>query len=176
MNFTVVITSSQVIDIVIRVFLLFFPESKVLLQELDDTLGVAEVFLFKFVDLVKSFLESLVGKVAGGLVILHDFVMEDRGVEGKTELDWVAWSKSNSVSFFVSLESLLFDFFELSSLGILSNVTVVVTNHFDKESLGFSVACFGKNLLLNHLNNSLAVTSELVLNLLFVVSKGGAEL
>ena len=109
-------------------------------------------------------------------MILHDFVMEDRGVEGKTELDWVAWSKSNSVSFFVSLESLLFDFFELSSLGILSNVTVVVTNHFDKESLGFSVACFGKNLLLNHLNNSLAVTSELVLNLLFVVSKGGAEL
>ena len=84
MNFTVVITSSQVIDIVIRVFLLFFPESKVLLQELDDTLGVAEVFLFKFVDLVKSFLESLVGEVAGGLVILHDFVMEDRGIEGKT--------------------------------------------------------------------------------------------
>ena len=176
MNFTVVITSSQVIDIVIRVFFLFFPESKVLLQELDDTLGVAEVFLFKFVDLVKSFLESLVGEVAGGLVILHDFVMEDRGIEGKTEFDWVAWGKSNTVGFFVSCESLLFDFFELSSLGILSNVTVVVTNHFDKESLGFSVASFGKDLLLNHLDNSLTVTSELVLNLLLVVSKGGAEL
>ena len=91
MNFTVVITSSQVIDIVIRVFLLFFPESKVLLQELDDALGVAEVFFFEFIDFVESLLKSLVSEVACGLVVLHDFVVEDRRVEGKTELDWIAW-------------------------------------------------------------------------------------
>jgi hypothetical protein len=57
--------------------LFVFPESKVLLEEFDNALGITEVILLELVDLVKSILESLVSELAGSLVVLHNFVVED---------------------------------------------------------------------------------------------------
>ncbi len=67
---------SKVVNLVATLFLVF-PKSKVLLEELDDALGVTEVILLELVDFVKCILESLVGKFASGLVVLHNFVVED---------------------------------------------------------------------------------------------------
>ena len=45
--------TSQVVDLVIALFL-FFPESQVLLEKLDNALSITEVVLLELVDLVES--------------------------------------------------------------------------------------------------------------------------
>lgn len=67
---------SQVIDLV-ALLLFVFPKGKVLLKKLDNALGITEIVFFKLVNLIKSILESLVGKLAGGFVVLHNFVVEN---------------------------------------------------------------------------------------------------
>jgi len=47
--------SSKVVNLVLLI-ILFFPEGKVLLEELNDALGVTEVVLLELVDFVKSIL------------------------------------------------------------------------------------------------------------------------
>jgi hypothetical protein len=101
---------SEVIDLVVT-FFLFFPEGEVLLEEFNDALGVTEVVLLEFIDLVESILESLVSELAGSLVVLHDLVVEHGEVEGKAELDGVAWWEGDLVGLVVSFESVLLDLF-----------------------------------------------------------------
>ena len=66
--------------------------------------------------------------------------MEDGEVEGKTQFDRVAGSKRDIVCLFVRFESLLLHLCKLSILSVLCNVAIVVTNHLNEESLGFSLA------------------------------------
>jgi hypothetical protein len=70
------LTRSKVVDLVATLFLVF-PESKVLLEKFNNALGVTEVILLELVNFVKCILESLVGKFASSLVVLHNFVVED---------------------------------------------------------------------------------------------------
>ena len=126
---------SQIVDFVATVLFFFLPEGEVLFKEFDDALGVSEVFLFELINLVKGLLEGLVSKFAGSLVVLHDLVVEDRKVEGKTELDWIARWENNLVGLVVSLESFLFNSFELVLLGVFGDVAVVISDHLDEESL-----------------------------------------
>ena len=114
--------------------LFLLPEGQVLLEELDDALGVTEVVFLELVDLVESFLEGVVSELAGNLVVLHHLVMEHGEVEGQAELDRVAWGQCNLVSFVICLESFLLNLLEQVSLCVFSDVAVVVTNHLDKES------------------------------------------
>lgn len=81
--------TSQVVDLVIAL-LLFFPESQVLLEKLDDALSIAEVVLLELINLVESLLESVVGKFACLGVILEHFVVEYGEVEGQAKFDGVA--------------------------------------------------------------------------------------
>jgi len=131
--------SSKVVNVV-AIFLLFAPESEVLLEELNDALGVTEVVLLELINLVESILEGLVSEVAGGLVVLHDFVVEDREVEGKSKADGVAGWELDLVGLVVVLEGVLLDALEVVTLGVLGDVSVVVTNHLDEEGFGLSIA------------------------------------
>ena len=81
---------SEVVDGVVSFVLFFLPESQVLLKKLDNALGITEVVLFKFVDLIESFLESLIGELNRRFGVLHGFVVEDREVKGKAKFDWIA--------------------------------------------------------------------------------------
>jgi hypothetical protein len=118
----------------------------------------------------------LVGKIASGLVVLHGFVMEDGEVEGESELDGVARREGDGVGLVVSGEGGLLDLLEVITLGVLGDVSVVVSDHLDEESLGLSVTRFGKDLLVDHVDDSLAVVLELLLNSVFVSSEGISEL
>ena len=113
---------------------------------------------------------SLVSELACSLVILHDFVVEDREVEGKTKFNWIAWRKSNLVGFVVSLKRVLLHLFKKAALGVFSDVAVVVANHLDEESLGLTVTLLGENFITDHVNDFLAITSEFSFNTLFVSS------
>ena len=166
---------SQIVNLVVSL-LFFAPKSKVLLEKLDDGLGVTEVVFLKLINLIKGVLERLVGEVTSGLVVLHGFIIEDGEVEGKTELDGIARGKGDSVGFVVSGKGLLLDLFEIVTLGVLSNVTVVVSDHLDEKGLGLTIARLAQNLGVDHVNNFLAVTLELALNTGFVGLEGISKL
>jgi len=163
-NHTQSLVSSQVIDGVITLLFLL-PESEVLLEELDDALGVTEVVLLELVDLVESLLESGISEFASLGVILEDLVVEDGEVEGESELDGVAGGKINSIGFLVGDLGLTLNFVELSILGVLGNVAVVVTDHLDEESLGLISAVAVEDAVLDDINDLLAVVDELSLDL-----------
>jgi len=137
---------SQVIDRVIALLFLL-PEGEVLLEELDNALGITEVVLLELVNLVESGLESEVSELAGLLVVLHDLVVEHGEVEGEAELDGVAWGQGDLIGLVVSFKSFLLNFFHKVALCVLSDVAVVVTDHLDEESLGLAVcAILAQNL------------------------------
>ena len=79
---------SQIFNCILTVFL--FPERKVLLEELNDGLGVSEGFLIDVINLFESLSEGALSEFTGFLVIVHDLVVEDRLVEGKSESRGVA--------------------------------------------------------------------------------------
>ena len=174
MNKKKLYTTSQVIDVL--ALLLFFPEGEVLLEELDDGLGVTEIVLLELINLVKSILEGLVGKLAGGLVVLHHLVVEDGEVQGQAELDWVAWWEIDGVSLLVSLESILLDLLELVALGVLGDIAVVISNHLDEEGLWLTVALLGEDVGLDHADDLLAVSGQLVLDAGLVLGEVLGEL
>jgi hypothetical protein len=151
--------------------LLLLPEGKVLLEELDNALGISKIVFLELVNLVKSILESLVGQVAGSLVVLHNFVVEYREVEGEAELDGVAGREGNLVSLIVGFEGVLLDRLHEGTLGVFSDVAVVITDHLNEESLGLTVAGLGENLVVDGVNNVLAVLVELSLDGGFVAGE-----
>ena len=163
-------------DLVAVVLLFLLPEGQVLLEELDDALGVAEIVFLEFIDLVESFLKGAVGELACGLVVLHHLVVEDREVKGETELDGVAWWELNLVSFVVGFERVLLDLLKLALLGIFSDVAVVVADHLHEEGLGLTVAVLGKDFVVNHVNNLLAVTGKFFFDFVLVAGKCIREL
>ena len=120
-------------------------------------------------------MESLISEFAGSLVILHDFVVEDGEVEGETKLDWVAWWESDFVGLVVSFEGLLLDALKLVGLGVFCNVAIVVTDHLDEECLGLTVASLSENLIVDHINNSLAVSGQLLFDVGLVSSESLGE-
>ena len=76
--------SSQVLNVVISVAFLLFPESKVLLEKLNDGVGVTEGLLIDVVNFVHGVLESGLSQLACLFVVLHHLIVEDREVEGES--------------------------------------------------------------------------------------------
>ena len=62
---------------VVFTVLFFLPKGEVLLKKFDNALGITEVVFLQLVNLVESILQSLVSELAGSLVVLHDFVVEN---------------------------------------------------------------------------------------------------
>jgi len=154
--------------VVVLTFFFLLPEGQVLLEELNDGLGITEIILLKFIDLLEGILESLVSELTGSLVVLHDFVVEDREVKSKSELNWVAWWEDDLVGFLVGLEGAFLNLIELGGLGVLGDVSVVVTDHLHEECLWLTLAGLGENLIVDHGDDLLTVLGELILNARFV--------
>ena len=70
----------------------------------------------------------------------------------------------------------MLDILKKSVLGILSNVTIVVTDHLDEESLGLIRARGLEHAGIDHINNLLAVSGELGFDLALVSEKCRVEL
>jgi hypothetical protein len=57
--------------------LLLFPECEVFLEEFNDGLRISELIFGEVIDVFESSLEALISQLAGLLMILHDFIVED---------------------------------------------------------------------------------------------------
>jgi len=86
---------SEVFNCVVSFFLL--PEGKVLLEELDDGLGISESLLVDVIDLLKGLGKGGFTELASLLVVVHHLILEYGVVEGKTKSDWVAGIETTSV-------------------------------------------------------------------------------
>ena len=79
---------SQILDSIL--LLLFLPERKILLEKLDDGLGISEGLLINIIDLFERVREGSLSKLAGLLVVVHNLVVEDGEVKSKSKSNWVA--------------------------------------------------------------------------------------
>lgn len=86
---------SQVFDGIL--LLLFFPEGKILLKELDDRFGISEGFLINVINLLESIGESGFTEFTGLLVVVHNFIVEDGEVKSKPR-DSMIWLTTLSLS------------------------------------------------------------------------------
>ena len=155
--------SSQVINSVV-IILLFLPEGKVFLEELDDALGVTEVVLLELVDLVECILEGLVSERDSLLGVLLCFIVEHREVEGESELDGIARGESDIHGLLVGLEGRVLGGVEICALGVLSLVAVVISDHLDEEALGLAFAGLAEDVLVDHVNDTLTVLHQFLLD------------
>jgi hypothetical protein len=168
--------SSEVLDGVL--LLLFLPEGEVLLEQLDDALGVSKGLLIDIVDFLKGIRQGLLTELAGLLVVVHHLVVEHREVEGQTKSDWVAGVQTlgGGLSELVVFEGTVLDRFKLVSLGALGNVSVVVSNHFVEECLGLIGGGDLHALSLNNVDDGDALIVKLTLDLLLVGRETVVEL
>jgi len=127
---------SQVFNGVLLLF--FFPEGEILLKELDDRFGISEGLLIDVINLLESIWESGFSEFTGLLMIVHNFIVEDREVKSKSKSDWIASIKGlrTSLSIWIVFKGTVFDGVKLITLSALSNVSVVITNHLVEESFG----------------------------------------
>jgi len=153
---------SKVVNVVL---LLFFPESEVLLEEFDDALGIAELVLLELVNLVEGVLEGLVGQCDGRLGVLHGLVVEHGEVKGEAELDGAAGGQGDVHGILVGLQGLVLDLLKFISLGGLSHVAVVISDHLNKEAFGLTIGgSLSQDVVLDEVDNFLAVLLKFLFN------------
>jgi hypothetical protein len=168
-------SSSEIVDDGLA--LLFLPERQVLLEELNDGLGISEGLLVDLIDLLEGIRESLLAELAGNLVVVHDLIIEDRVVERETESNRVAGVETlgEILSSLVALVGASLDLLELVALGGLGNISVVVTDHLLEEGLGLVVLSELHAVVLDDVHDADALLVELVLNLVLVHLQGVVE-
>ena len=108
-------------------------------------------------------------------MVFHDFVEEYGKVQGEAELERVARMEGDQSGTVVVLKSVGFGQFEVSSLGVLGNVTIVVTDLLEKEGLWLAVTGLLEYVVIDHVNDALAVLAELLLDAGLVLGQGIGE-
>ena len=90
--------------------------------------------------------------------------MEHREVKSQTKADWVASWQVNLGGIFVGLEGVCLNLLKFVTFGGLGNVSVVVADHLDKETLGFVLELLVENSGFNVLDDAFAVLLESFFN------------
>ena len=167
---------SQVFNGVLLFF--FLPQRQVLLEEFDDRLSISESLFINIINLLEGLGQGLLTKLTGFLVVVHHLVVEHREVKGQSKSDWVAGIEAlaSSLCVVVVLEGSVLNSLELISLGVFSNVSVVVTHHLLEEGLGLISRCNSEAGILDVLHDLVALVEKLLLNLLLVLLESTAVL
>jgi len=149
---------------------LLFPEREVFFKEFDNGFSISEGLLIDVINLLESIGKRFLSKFTGLLVVVHNFVVEDREVKGKSKSDWVASvQRSGGVGGgLIVLKSTVFDGIKLITLGALSDVSIVISHHFVEESFSLVSGSFTHALALNNINDGDALVIKLLLDLLLI--------
>jgi len=150
------------------------PQSKVVSDELHNSGRVLVLFLVQMLDVSNSVVESLLGKVAGLGGLVHDFVVEDREVKGKTKSNGVGGLKvlgGNIRGLLVGIEGTVSNTLVSITGSVFGDVSEVITLHLEEENLGFGVlGTFDKDLV-QKLENISAEIFEFFFDLLLKLLK-----
>ena len=103
-------------------------------------------------------------------MVVHDLVVENREVESEAKSNWVASIQALGcfLSILVVLEGTILDSFKSVSSGAFCNISIIVTNHLEKECLGLIGLSLSVALILDNSNDSHALVIKLILDPLFV--------
>ena len=166
---------SEVFDIVL--LFLFLPEREIFLEELDDGLRISESLFVHVIDLFKGIRQSLLSKFARLLVVVHDFVMEDGEVQRKSKSNGVAGIQGprRRLGVLVVFKSSILHGIKLITLGALSHVSVVITDHLVEESFGLISGSFTHARTFDNINNGDTLVVELLFDFLLVSGKSVIE-
>jgi hypothetical protein len=142
------------------------PKSQVITQELHDQSRVLVRSLRELVKARDGLIEGRLGELAGGLLVLEDFVEAHRVVEGETETDGVSGIEDlegDLLSLLVELGGLLL---VLLISDELCEITVIVTSHLKIKHSGLVLlnVVLDKGIL-EKVENIQADIAELRLNL-----------
>ena len=167
--------NSKVLNSVLIFF--FFPKRKILLKQFNDWFSISESLFINIINLLKGIGESLFTKITGLLVVVHNFVMEDREVKSKTKSDWVAGVQRlrSGLCKNVILKSSIFDLFDIIFSGALCNVSIIVTDHLVEESFGFISGCDLHTWVFDNRDDVHALIKKFLFNLFFVSSESIVE-
>lgn len=150
------------------------PESKVVPDELHDGGGVLVLVLLDLVDVSNGIVKGLLGELAGFGGVVLDFVVEHGVVQSEAQSDGVGGLQvllgllgGRLVGFVGVVAGLVV----LSSGGVFGDVSVVVSLHFVVEDLSLGVGSLGDELAVDEVEDFVAVTVELSLNLGLVASE-----
>ena len=122
----------------------------------------------KIFDVSNSIIKGLFGHFTGFTGFVHDFIIEDGEVKSKTESDWVGGLQvfgSFISSLVISLKSGFRNFLHLVSFGVFTDITVVITLHFEEEDLAFSGLSLRNQVLINKVDDVLAESVKFLFNL-----------
>jgi hypothetical protein len=159
-------------------FFLFFPEGKVLLEKLNDGFGVSEGFFVNIVYLFQGIRQRLFTEFACLLVVVHHLVVEHREVQSKSKSDWVACIQAfgGGLGELIVLQGSILDGGELVSVGALSDVSVVVSDHLVEEGLGLVSGSNSHAGGLDDFDDGDALVVELTFDLFLIPSESIVEL
>jgi len=100
--------------------------------------------------------------------LVHDFIVENREVESKSESDGVRGLQifvSEISGVIISSESFFSDFLVSFTLGVLSDVPVVVTFHLEEEDFAFGAVGLRNEVFIDQGKDVVAELVELFFNL-----------
>jgi len=118
-------------------------------------------------------IEGRLGQGAGLLGVVQALVVEDREVEGQSQSDGVGGlqlSVGDLRGSRVGLQGTLRDLFMQISLGVLRDVSEVVSLHLQVEDLRLGGGGLLNKLLIQKVKNVLAISRQLVFEFLFILS------
>ena len=100
-------------------------------------------------------------------MIVHYLVMEHGEVKSQSKSDWVTSIKRlrTVLSMLVIFEGSIFDVVKISSIGTLSDISVVVSDHLVEEGLGLISASNTHARALDDVDNVDALLIKLLLDL-----------
>ena len=99
------------------------------------------MILWEVFDVSNSIIESLLGHFTSFAWLVHDLIVEHREVKSETKSDWVG-----GLEVFIGLlsgivvggESVLSNLLVVLTLGVFTDVSVVVSFHLEEKDLAFS--------------------------------------
>ena len=116
-------------------------------------------------------IESLLGLLTSFRRISLDFVQEDGIIKAQAQADGVGRSKvrlGRVDSFFVSILGILLHFFDIF-LGVLRDVTVIVSLHLPKKNFALTVRAFFDDIVFNEVQNLFAVGIQFFFDLFLIL-------
>ena len=134
---------SEIFKGVIVISIFFFPEGKILSEELNDGLCISESIFVNFVNLFQCICQCLFSKLYCPLVIIHDFGLENRIVQYKAQSNRVASIKAfgKFISLGISLQRSILYRLNFAGISRFSNISVIIANHLIEESFRFISRC-----------------------------------